>query len=149
MKYTIHSSGMVAFRKRASGGGTASVEYLLLRAGYGSRHWVLPKYQVDDPLEDDMLQVAFEAVEDKCGLAANVDYWIPERFNAEEAAVEPVSHDVCYTGKSSFIKLYILKVSSFFVYNTSEHNGLNVLVFCLIAKMGFIIKTIWRIEVKY
>lgn len=100
MKFTWYSSGMVAFRKRV---GSDTVEYLVLKAGYGSCHWTLPKYQVDDPDEDDMLQCAFEAMEDKCGLSVNVDYWIPERYNADEANVEPVSHDVTYTVRDNGI----------------------------------------------
>ena len=95
----VRAAGFILFRRNES----KLVEYLLMKASYGSKHWTPPKGHVD-PGEDDFTTACRETLEE-AGLENDKDFITIADFKSETRY--DVKSNTFYKSFSSNIILFV------------------------------------------
>ena len=72
----VRAAGMMVFRRHRN-----TIQYLMMKASYGSKHWTPPKGHVDPG--EDLLQTAIRETEEESGLKMDQDYKMVRDFKVE------------------------------------------------------------------
>lgn len=74
----VRAAGMMIFRRTTA---KDPMEYLMMRASYGNKHWTPPKGHVDPG--EDILETAIRETEEESGFVIDKDYTVVKDFKVE------------------------------------------------------------------